>query len=76
MVKATTWECGSHPCTVSAGTYQQHLCHGSGVTSALETNVASVSSFLGLPVKVLTTFEQGPIAQLDQDNLGQQAYGV
>lgn len=39
------------------------------VTSA-ETNVASVSSFLGLPVKVLTTFVQGsPIAQLIKDNL-------
>ncbi len=39
------------------------------VTSA-ETNVASVSSFLGLPVKVLTTFVKGsPIAQLIKDNL-------
>ena len=38
-------------------------------TSA-ETNVASVSSFLGLPVKVLTTFVKGsPIAQIIKDNL-------
>lgn len=39
------------------------------VTSA-ESNVASVSSFLGLPVKVLTTFVKGsPIARLIKDNL-------
>jgi 2-dehydro-3-deoxygluconokinase len=39
------------------------------VTSA-ETNVASVSSFLGLPVKVLTTFVKGsPIAALIKSNL-------
>ncbi len=39
------------------------------VTSA-ETNVASVSSFLGLPVKVLTTFvKDSPIAQLIKSNL-------
>ncbi|MEI8138981.1 MAG: sugar kinase [bacterium] len=38
-------------------------------TSA-ETNVASVVSYLGLPVKVLTTFVKGsPIAQLIKDNL-------
>jgi 2-dehydro-3-deoxygluconokinase len=38
-------------------------------TSA-ETNVASVSSFLGLPVKVLTTFvKDSPIARLIKDNL-------
>ncbi len=38
-------------------------------TSA-ETNVGSVSSFLGLPVKVLTTFVKGsPIARLIKDNL-------
>ena len=38
-------------------------------TSA-ETNVASVASFLGLPVKVLTTFVKGsPIAQVIKDNL-------
>jgi 2-dehydro-3-deoxygluconokinase len=38
-------------------------------TSA-ESNVASVSSFLGLPVKILTTFVKGsPIAQLIKDNL-------
>lgn len=39
------------------------------VTSA-ESNVASVASYLGLPVKVLTTFVKGsPIARLIKDNL-------
>ncbi len=39
-------------------------------TSA-ETNVASVSSYLGLPVKVLTTFVKGsPVARFIKDNLG------
>lgn len=39
------------------------------VTSA-ESNVASIASFLGLPVKILTTFVKGsPIAQLIKDNL-------
>jgi 2-dehydro-3-deoxygluconokinase len=39
------------------------------VTSA-ETNVASVAAYLGLPVKVLTTFVKGsPIGQLIKDNL-------
>jgi 2-dehydro-3-deoxygluconokinase len=39
------------------------------VTSA-ETNVASVSSYLGLPVKVLTTFvKESPIARMIKDNL-------
>jgi 2-dehydro-3-deoxygluconokinase len=38
-------------------------------TSA-ETNVASVASYLGLPVKVLTTFVKGsPIAQFIKDDL-------
>lgn len=38
-------------------------------TSA-ETNVASVASLLGLPVKVLTTFVKGsPIARIIKDNL-------
>jgi 2-dehydro-3-deoxygluconokinase len=38
-------------------------------TSA-ESNVASVSSYLGLPVKILTTFVKGsPIAQIIKDNL-------
>src|SRR4030042_1025083 len=38
-------------------------------TSA-ETNVASIPSLLGLPVKVLTTFVQdSPIAQLIKSNL-------
>jgi 2-dehydro-3-deoxygluconokinase len=39
------------------------------VTSA-ESNVASISSFLGLPVKILTTFvRESPIARLIKDNL-------
>ncbi|MCW8848855.1 MAG: sugar kinase [Melioribacteraceae bacterium] len=39
------------------------------VTSA-ETNVASISSYLGLPVKVLTTFvENSPISQIIKSNL-------
>ncbi len=39
------------------------------VTSA-ETNVASVSSYLGLPVKVLTTFVKGsPVSQMIKSNL-------
>jgi len=39
------------------------------VTSA-ESNVGSVSSYLGLPVKILTTFVKGsPIARLIKDNL-------
>lgn len=39
------------------------------VTSA-ETNVASVSSFLGLPVKVLTTFvKDSPISKMIKSNL-------
>ncbi len=38
-------------------------------TSA-ETNVASIASYLGLPVKVLTTFvKDSPIARLIKDNL-------
>lgn len=39
------------------------------VTSA-ETNVASIASYLGLPVKVLTTFvKDSPISRLIKDNL-------
>jgi 2-dehydro-3-deoxygluconokinase len=39
-------------------------------TTSAETNVASVSSYLGLPVKVLTTFVKGsPIAQFIKNNL-------
>jgi 2-dehydro-3-deoxygluconokinase len=39
------------------------------VTSA-ETNVAAVAAYLGLPVKVLTTFVKGsPIAQMIKDSL-------
>lgn len=42
------------------------------VTSA-ETNVASVSSYLGLPVKVLTTFvKDSPIARLIKDDLARR----
>src|SRR6266540_2914221 len=38
--------------------------------SSAETNVASISSYLGLPVKVLTTFvKDSPIAQLIKSNL-------
>jgi 2-dehydro-3-deoxygluconokinase len=38
--------------------------------SSAETNVASVASYLGLPVKVLTTFVKGsPVAQIIKDNL-------
>ena len=38
--------------------------------SSAETNVASVSSFLGLPVKVLTAFVKGsPVARFIKDNL-------
>lgn len=47
----------------SSSSYMLHA------TSA-ETNVASISSFLGLPVKVLTTFVKGsPIAHLIKSNL-------
>ena len=47
----------------SSDTFKLHA------TSA-ETNVASISSFLGLPVKVLTTFVKGsPIAHLIKSNL-------
>lgn len=42
------------------------------VTSA-ETNVASIPSYLGLPVKVLTSFvKDSPIARMIKDNLGQR----
>jgi 2-dehydro-3-deoxygluconokinase len=38
--------------------------------SSAESNVASVASYLGLPVKVLTTFVKGsPIARFIRDNL-------
>jgi 2-dehydro-3-deoxygluconokinase len=38
--------------------------------SSAETNVASIPSYLGLPVKVLTTFvKDSPIAQLIKNNL-------
>ena len=42
------------------------------VTSA-ETNVASVSSFLGLPVKVLTAFvKESPVARMIKDDLARR----
>jgi 2-dehydro-3-deoxygluconokinase len=45
-------------------------------TSA-ESNVASVSSYLGLPVKVLTTFVKGsPIARFIKDNLAHRHIDV
>ena len=45
-------------------------------TSA-ESNVASVSSFLGLPVKVLTTFVKGsPVARFIKDDLGRRHMAV
>ncbi len=38
--------------------------------SSAETNVASISSYLGLPVKVLTTFvKDSPISRMIKDNL-------
>lgn len=41
--------------------------------SSAETNVASISSYLGLPVKVLTTFvKNSPIARMIKDNLAQR----
>ena len=49
--------------THSSDTFFMHA------TSA-ETNVASISSYLGLPVKVLTTFvKESPVARLIKDNL-------
>lgn len=47
----------------SSDTFMMH-------TTSAETNVASISSYLGLPVKVLTTFVKGsPIAQFIKSNL-------
>ena len=48
--------------------------HGSNTFSlqatSAESNVASVASYLGLPVKILTTFVKGsPMAQIIKDNL-------
>ena len=43
------------------------------MATSAESNVGSVSSFLGLPVKVLTTFvKDSPIARLIKDNLSQR----
>src|ERR1035437_1749221 len=47
-------------------------CAGTMIMQATsaETNVASIASYLGLPVKVLTTFVKGsPIAQFIKNNL-------
>ncbi|MBN1781311.1 sugar kinase [bacterium] len=45
--------------------------------SSAESNVASVASYLGLPVKVLTTFVKGsPIARMIRDNLAQRHMDV
>ena len=45
--------------------------------SSAESNVASVASFLGLPVKVLTTFVKGsPIARFIRDNLAARQMDV
>jgi 2-dehydro-3-deoxygluconokinase len=46
------------------------------VTSA-ESNVASIASYLGLPVKVLTTFvKDSPVARLIKDNLASRHMDV
>ena len=45
--------------------------------SSAESNVASVASYLGLPVKVLTTFVKGsPIARFIRDNLASRHMDV
>jgi 2-dehydro-3-deoxygluconokinase len=50
----------------SSDTFTMHV-------SSAETNVASISSYLGLPVKVLTTFvKDSPIARMIKDNLAQR----
>jgi 2-dehydro-3-deoxygluconokinase len=48
-----------------------HCSHTFGMqATSAETNVASVAAYLGLPVKVLTTFvKDSPIAQIIKDNL-------
>jgi 2-dehydro-3-deoxygluconokinase len=56
--------------TPAAG--QPFHCSGTFTMQATsaETNVASVASYLGLPVKVLTTFvEDSPVARFIKDNL-------
>ena len=40
------------------------------IPTSAETNVASISSYLGLPVQVLTTFvKDSPVARMIKDNL-------
>lgn len=55
--------------------------HASGTyvmqATSAETNVASVVSYLGLPVKVLTTFVKGsPVARFIKDNLASRHMDV
>ena len=53
----------NHQPVHSSHLYEMHV-------SSAETNVATISSSLGLPVKVLTTFVKGsPIAQFIKNNL-------
>lgn len=53
----------NHQPVHTSNLYEMHV-------SSAETNVASISSFLGLPVKVLTTFVKGSsIAQFIKNNL-------
>ncbi len=55
--------------------HQPFHCSGTFTLQATsaETNVASVPAFLGLPVKVLTTFvKDSPIARFIQDDLGRR----
>lgn len=53
----------NHQPVHSSSLYEMHV-------SSAETNVATISSSLGLPVKVLTTFVKGsPIAQFIKNNL-------
>ena len=57
----------NHPRQRPAGALQRYLQH---VCTSAETNVASIAAYLGLPVKVLTTFVKGsPIARFLKDNL-------
>lgn len=57
--------------TPSAGQAVHYSDQYTLYASSAETNVGSISSYLGLPVKVLTTFVKGsPIARFIKDNLG------
>ena len=61
----------SAPCQAATGGQPVHCSTAFSVqATSAESNVASVASYLGLPVKILTTFVKGsPIAQLIKDNL-------